>query len=157
MSSKWRTRKHSRPVMSPLLRALTFSRAAHEPVTQAMLLQCYTGLDAFRRGHGSRELFTTLGRQLLVAEELCRFGYHPDEIGCIQGAHAAMMHIDAAEKEGGVWLMGDFDYAWICVAFETFGRQLSVASLDGIAKAEARMVECLLKAERTPAIAEVPA
>jgi hypothetical protein len=99
----------------------------------------------------------TLGRQLLVAEELCRFGYHPDEMGCIRRAHAAMMHIDAAEKEGGVWLMGDIDYARLCQAFEIFCRQLSVASLGGIAKAEARMVEGLLKAERTPVIAEAAA
>jgi hypothetical protein len=156
MSSRLRTRKRTRPAMSPLLHALTFSRAAHEPVTQAMLLQCYTGLDAFRRGHGSRKLFATLGRQLLVAEELCRFGYRPDEIGCIKGAHAAMMHIDALEKEGGEWLIDDVDYAWLCQAFESFGRQLSVASLGGIAKAEARVVEGLL-AERSRALAEASA
>ncbi|MFL9966905.1 hypothetical protein PQR02_39395 [Paraburkholderia sediminicola] len=157
MSSRLRTRKRTRPAMSPLLHALTFSRAAHEPVTQAMLLQCYTGLDAFRRGHGSRELFATLGRQLLIAEELWRFGYRPDEIGYIKGAHAAMMHIDAVEKEGGVWLIDDADYAWLCQAFETFDRQLSVASLGGIAKAEAKMVEGLLKAEGTRALAEASA
>jgi hypothetical protein len=140
--------------MSPLLRVLTSSRNAHEPITQATLLQCYTGLDAFRRGHGSRELFARLGGQLLVAEELCRFGYHPDDIGCIQGAHAAMKHIAAVEKEGGVWLLRDVDYAWLCRAFETFSRQLSVASLGGIAKAKARIVEGLRKAERTLTIAE---
>jgi hypothetical protein len=143
--------------MSPLLHALTFSRAAHEPVTQAILLQCYTGLDAFRRGHGSRELFATLGRQLLIAEELCRFGYRPDEIWCIKGAHAAMMHIDAVEKEGGEWLIDDVDYARLCRAFETFDHQLSAASLGGIAMAEARMGEGLRKTERTRAIAEASA
>ncbi|WOD16982.1 hypothetical protein [Paraburkholderia kirstenboschensis] len=157
MSSKSRTRNDTRTAISPLLRALTFSRVAHEPVTQTMLLQCYTGLDAFRRGHGSRALFTTLGRRLLVAEELGRLGYHRDEIEYIQWAHAAMLHIDATEKEGGVWLMSDVDYARLCRAFETFGRQLSVASLGGIAKAEARMVGGLLKAERTLALAEAPA
>jgi hypothetical protein len=157
MPNKSRTRKHTHPAMSPLLRALTFSRAAREPVTQAMLLQCYVGLDAFRRGHGSRELFTTLGRQLLVAEELCRIGYHADEITDIQEALAAMMNIDATRKEDGVWLMGDVEHTWLCVAFEIFGRQLSVASLDSIAKAETRMVEGLLKAERTPAIVEASA
>jgi hypothetical protein len=68
-----------------------------------------------------------------------------------------MLHIDATEKEGGVWLMSDVDYARLCRAFETFGRQLSVASLAGIAKAEARMVGGLLKAERTLALAEAPA
>ncbi|QBR02485.1 hypothetical protein [Paraburkholderia pallida] len=155
MPGKSRTRKHARPAMSPLLRALTFSRAAHEPITQAMLLQCYTGLDAFRRGRGSRELFTTLERQLLIAEELCRLGYYPDEIADIQEARAAMMHIDAGEKENGVWVMGDGDYAWVCIAFNLFGRQLSVASLDGIAKAEARMVEGLLKTKQRTAAAEV--
>ena len=152
MLNKSRTRKHTHPAMSPLLRALTYSHAAHEPVTQAMLLQCYVGLDAFRRGHGSRELFTTLGRQLLVAEELCLIGYQPHEISDRQEALAAMVHIDATRKEDGAWLLGDVEYAWLCVAFEIFGRQLAVASLDSIAKAETRMVEGLLKAERTPAI-----
>ena len=155
MPNKSRTRKHTHPAMSPLLRALTFSRAAHEPVTQAMLLQCYVGLDAFRRGHGSRELFTTLGRQLLVAEELCLIGYQPDQISDIREALAAMVRIDTASKEDGVWLMGDAEYGWLCIAFEIFGRQLSLASLDSIAKAETRMVEGLLKAERTPAMVEV--
>jgi hypothetical protein len=157
MPSKSRTRKHTYPAMSPLLRALTYSRAAHEPVTRAMLLQCYTALDAFRRGHGSRELFTTLGRQLLVAEELCHLGYDADEIADIQEALSAMMQVDAAKKKDGVWLMGDVEHAWLCVAFEIFGRQLSVASLDSIAKAETRMVEGLLKTERTPAPAEASA
>ena len=157
MLNKSRTRKHTHPAMSPLLRALTYSHAAHEPVTQAMLLQCYVGLDAFRRGHGSRELFTTLGRQLLVAEELCLIGYQPDQIADIQEALGAMMQIDATSKEDGVWQMGDVEYAWLCVAFEIFGRQLSAASLESIARAETRMVEGLLKAERTPAIIEASA
>jgi len=115
-----------------------------------MLLR-YTGLDAFRRGHGSRELFMMLARQLLVAEELCRFGYHPDEIGCIQGSRVAMTHVDAAEKEGDVWQMGDGDYAQ---AFEIFCRQLSSASLANIAVAEAKAIEGLLKAKRTLDIAD---
>jgi hypothetical protein len=152
MLNKSRTRKHTHAAMSPLLRALTYSHAAHEPVTQGMLLQCYVGLDAFRRGHGSRELFTTLGRQLLVAEELCLIGYQPDEISDVREALAAMVHIDATRREEGVWLMGDVEYAWLCVAFEIFGRQLAVASLDSIAKAETRMVEGLLRAKPTPAI-----
>jgi hypothetical protein len=119
-----------------------------------MLLRCYTGLDAFRRGHGSRELFMMLARQLLVAEELCRCGHHQDEIGSIQGSHAAMMHIDAAEKERGVWQMGDGDYARLCQAFEIFCRQLSSASLADIAEAEAKAIEGLLKAKQTLNIAE---
>jgi hypothetical protein len=60
---------------APLLRALTYSHASLEPVTQAMLLQCYIALDAFRRGHGSRDLFSMLGRTLLIAEELGRLGH----------------------------------------------------------------------------------
>jgi hypothetical protein len=154
MSNKSRTRKHTHPAMSPLLRALTFSHTAHGPVTQAMLLQCYVGLDAFRRGHGSRDLFTTLGRQLLVAEELCLLGYQPDEVANIREALAAMTEIDSSKKQDGIWLMGDVEYAWLCAAFEIFGRQLSAASLDSIAMAETRMVEGLLKAERTHAIDE---
>ncbi|MGF6755704.1 hypothetical protein [Paraburkholderia sp. GAS334] len=157
MPGKSRNRKHdAQPAMSPLLRALTFSRATHEPVTQAMLLQCYAALDAFRRGHGSRDLFSTLGRQLLVSEALCRLGYQKDEIADIQAAHASMTRIDAAERENGVWLMGDTEYAWLCLALEIFADQLAAASLESIARAEARMVEGLmLTAGRIPAPAEV--
>jgi hypothetical protein len=143
--------------MSPLLRALTFSRAAHEPVTQAMLLQCYASLDAFRRGYGSRELFTTLGRQLLVASELCHLGYEPDAIDAIREAQAAMARIDALEKQCGLWLLADTDYAWLCIALESFDRQLSEASLDAIAKAETRMVEGLLRTERLGVAAQTHA
>ncbi len=154
MSGKSHIRKYTQPAMSPLLRALTFSRAAHEPVTQAMLLQCYTGLDAFRRGHGSRELFTTLGRQLLVAGELCHLGYESGDRMAIQEAHAAMMQIDTAARENGVWAMSDTDYAWLCFALDVFARQLAAASLESIAKAEARMIEGLLTTGRIPALAE---
>lgn len=154
MSHKSRNRKTTRPAMSPLLRALTFSRAAHEPVTQAMLLQGYTSLDAFRRGYGSRELFTTLARQLLVAEELSRLGHLPDEISTIEQAHAAMMQLDTVEKENGVWAAGDNEYAWLCAALDIFDRQLAAASLEEIAKAETRMVEGLLRAEYKSALAD---
>ena len=64
MNRKAQSHRHARPPVSPLLRALTYSRTSHEPVTRSMLLHCYTALDAFRRGHGSRELFATLGRYL---------------------------------------------------------------------------------------------
>lgn len=147
MSSKSRNRHHTHTAMSPLLRALTFSRATHEPVVQAMLLQSYTALDAFRRGHGSRELFTILGRQLLIALELCRLGYHADDIDVIESAHAAMMRIETAAKTYGTWPLNDDDYAWLRVAFEIFSGQLSAAPLDAIAKAEARMVGGLLRVE----------
>jgi DNA-directed RNA polymerase specialized sigma24 family protein len=148
MSSKSRTRKGTQPTMSPLLRALTYSRAAHEPVTQAMLLQAYVSLDAFRRGHGSRDLFTTLARHLLVAEELCRLGHHSDAIADIHAAHGAMTHIDAAEKAEGAWSMSDSDYAALRLALEIFAGQLPTASLGDIAKAEAQMLESMLRSER---------
>lgn len=157
MSTKSRNRKPSRPAMSPLLRALTFSRAAHEPITRAMLLQGYASLDAFRRGHGSRELFTTLARQLLVAEELSRLGHFPDEIGNIEQAHAAMMQLDRVEKENAAWVMEENDYGWLCVALAAFDHQLAEASLEDIAKAEARMVEALMRTERHAVFADASA
>jgi hypothetical protein len=43
-----------------------------------------------------------------------------------------------AAKEGGVWLLSDVDYARLYRALKTFGRQLSVASPGGIAKADAK-------------------
>ncbi|SEA94028.1 hypothetical protein [Paraburkholderia sartisoli] len=154
MSAKSHTRKHTQSAMSPLLRALTFSRAAHEPVTRAMLLQCYTGLDAFRRGHGSRELFTTLGRQLLVAGELCHLGYESSDRMAIEEAHAAMMQIDTVARESGIWAMSDIDYAWLCFALDVFARQLAAASLEDIAMAETKMIKGLLTAGRIPAPAD---
>jgi hypothetical protein len=154
MSSKSRTRKQTRPAMSPLLRALTYSRAAHEPVTQAMLMQCYTALDAFRRGHGSRDLFATLSRHLLVAEELCRLRLGSDQLANIESAHAAMVHVNTAEHHDGSWMLRDSEYSPLCAALAILDAQLSIASLEEIAKAEARVVEGLIQAEQKQAIAE---
>jgi hypothetical protein len=148
MPSKSRTRKRARPTISPLLCALTYTRAAHEHMTRAMLLQAYVSLDAFQRGHGSRSLFTTLARQLLVAEELCRLGHHAGALAAIEAAQGALTHIDAAEKEEGGWLMRDADYAPLCLALEIFAGQLSTASLSDIAKAEAQMLDGVHRAER---------
>jgi hypothetical protein len=143
--------------MSPLLRALTFSRAAHEPVTQAMLLQCYTALDAFRRGHGSRDLFMTLGRHFLVSEELCRLGLEPEGLEYVESAHAAMVELDATEHEAAGWGLGDNEYIRLCAALSVLDAQLSVASLEMIAKAETRMVEGLLRAGHKQPLAEATA
>jgi len=148
MSHKSRSRKHTRPAMSPLLRALTYSRAAHEPITQAMLLQAYASLDAFRRGHGSRELFTTLGRQLLVAEELSRIGHLSEALADIAEAQIAMTDIDVAKKANGKWNIDGENYAWLSVALDIFEKQLALASLEDIAKAEARMIEGLMRTEQ---------
>jgi hypothetical protein len=148
MSNKSRHRKQTRPAMSPLLRALTFSRAAHEPVTRAMLLQAYASLDAFRNGHGSRELFTTLGRQLLVAEELSRIGHVPEALDDIAEAQIAMTDIDAAEKASGKWTIDGDNYAWLTIALGIFEKQLATSSLEDIAKAEARMIEGLMRTEQ---------
>jgi hypothetical protein len=85
-------RKTTRPAMSPLLRSLTYTQAALGPVIGSMLLQCYCALDAFRRGYGSRELFGTLGRHLLIAEELARLGYEAHALNIFESAHTALMH-----------------------------------------------------------------
>jgi len=156
MPNKSPSRKRNQPAMSPLLRALTFSRAAHEPVTQAMLLQCYTALDAFTRGHGSRDLFMTLGRHFLVSEELCRLGLEPEGLEYVESAHAAMVQLDAAEHQAGGWSVGEDDYLRLCAALSVLDTQLSAASLEMIARAEARMVEGLLRAGQRQAVAEAP-
>jgi hypothetical protein len=143
MPNKSPSRKRNQPAMSPLLRALTFSRAAHEPVTQAMLLQCYTALDAFKRGHGSRNLFMTLGRHFLVSEELCRLGLQPEGVEYVESAHAA-----------GGWTLGEDEYLRLCAALSSLDAQLSAASLEMIARAEARMVEGLLRAGQRQTVAE---
>jgi hypothetical protein len=83
--------------MSPLLRSLTYTQAALGPVVRSMLLQCYCVLDAFRRGYGSRELFGTLGRHLLLAEELARLGYEAHALSNFELAHTALMHLNEAE------------------------------------------------------------
>lgn len=155
MSSKSRVRKHNHSSMSPLLRALTYSRTAHEPVTSGMLLQCYAALDAFRRGHGSRELHMTLSRHLLVAQELARLGLGDDMLADIEAAHAAMVELDTREHAPEAWALNDGEYARVCIALEIFDAQLSIASLSEIASAEARMIEGLMRSARVQAIAEV--
>ncbi|OUL92408.1 hypothetical protein [Paraburkholderia hospita] len=135
-------------------RVVRNSWGTHEPVTQAMLLQCYAALDAFRRGYGSRELVTTLGRYLLVAGELCHLGHQSDAIGRIAAARAAVVRMDATEQQDRVWRIDDADYSRLCVAFAILDDQLSVASLDDIAKAETSIAEGLLGAEREPVVVE---
>jgi hypothetical protein len=148
MNRKNRSHKNSRPSMSPLLRALTYSQASLEPVTSAMLLQCYTALDAFHRGHGSRQLFTSLGRYLLIAEELARLGHQTESLPDIEIAHTSLMHLDAAGREQDVWALPEAEYMDLCVALAILDRQLATASLSDIATAEARMLEALLRATR---------
>jgi hypothetical protein len=143
---KNRPHKNSRPSMSPLLRALTYSQAALKPVTSSMLLQCYTALDAFHRGHGSRELFSILGRYLLIAEELARLGHQPEDLSDIEMAHASLMHLDAAGRERDIWTLPEAEYIDLCVALAILDRQLATASLSDIATAETRMLEGLLRA-----------
>ncbi|HZZ04780.1 hypothetical protein [Paraburkholderia sp.] len=154
MSSKSRVRKHTQPAMSPLLRALTFSRTAHEPVTAAMLLQCYTALDAFRRGRGSRDLHLTLSRHLLVSQELARLGLGEDVLADIESAHAAMVQLDAREHHDGAWILDDSEYARLRTGLAILDGQLSVASLSEIANAEAKMIEGLMRSTHTQAIVE---
>lgn len=154
MSSKSRVRKHTQSAMSPLLRALTFSRTAHEPVTTAMLLQCYTALDAFRRGRGSRDLHLTLSRHLLVSQELARLGLGEDVLADIESAHAAMVELDAREHQDGAWMLEDGEYDRLCTALAILDGQLAAASLSEIANAEAKMVEGLMRSARAQAVVE---
>jgi hypothetical protein len=90
----------------------------------------------------------------LVAGELCRLGHQSDEIGYIAEAQAAVVQLDATEKQGGGWLLDDADYTRLRVAFSILDEQLSVASLDDIAKAETSIGEGLLGAERKPVVVE---
>jgi hypothetical protein len=154
MSSKSRVRKHHQPAMSPLLRALTYSSTSHEPVTSAMLMQCYSALDAFRRGHGSRDLYTSLSRHLLVSQELARLGLGDSYLADIESAHAAMVRLDAREHDGGQWTLDDSDYAYLCTGLAILDSQLAIASLSEIASAEARMIEGLMRSAKVQAIAE---
>lgn len=140
--------------MSPLLRALTYSRAAHQPVTDAMLLHCYSALDAFQRGHGSRDLFVILSRHLLIAEELCLLGLEAESLASIQRAHGAMVLMDAAQQQSGAWTLDDAAYSLLSDAVVCLDSQLTVASLSDIAAAEARMIEGLMRTGHTQQVAE---
>ena len=135
--------------MSPLLRSLTYTQAALGPVIGSMLLQCYCALDAFRRGYGSRELFGTLGRHLLIAEELARLGYEAHALNIFESAHTALMHLNEAERRGRGWTLCDTDYVEICAALAVFSEQLRRASLNDIVRAEAAMLEGLLHSSKT--------
>ena len=142
-------RKTTQIAMSPLLRSLTYAQAALGPVVTSMLLRCYSALDAFRRGYGSRELFAALGRHVLMAEELARRGYEAHALSDFELAHAALMHLNEAERRGRGWTVCDTDYVEICAALAVYSEQLSRASLIDIAKAEAAMLEGLLRSSKT--------
>jgi hypothetical protein len=139
--------------MSPLLRALTYSRDAREPMINTMLLQCYAALDAFRRGHGSQALFMTLCRHLLVAEELCQLGHVPQYGDDITHAHEALVSLDGRHAKDGAWSIDEAEYARLCDALAIFSAQLDEASLEHIAQAEARMVtQSLVAANMRPTV-----
>ena len=140
MKKKSTNLKSGRPAMSPLLRALTYSRAAREPMIDAMLLQCYAALDAFHRGHGSQPLFMTLCRHLLVAEELCQLGHAPEFEDDITLAHEALVALDTRHSAEGAWTLDAGEHARLCMALAVFAAQLEDATLEHIAQAEARMV-----------------
>ncbi|MEA3101342.1 hypothetical protein [Caballeronia mineralivorans] len=106
-------------------------------------------MDAFRRGYGSRELFATLGRHLRIAEELARLGYEARALSNFELAHASLMHLNEAERRGRDWALCDTDYVEICVALAVFGERLGHASLIDIPKAEAAMLEGLLRSSET--------
>jgi hypothetical protein len=98
----------------------------------------------------------TLGRHFLVSEELCRLGLAAQELDYVESAHAAMVQLDANEHATDGWTIGDDDYLRLRVALSILDAQLSAASLEMIARAEARMVEGLMKAGERQAIAEAP-
>jgi hypothetical protein len=52
--------------------------------------------------------------------------------------------------------LGEDEYLRLCAALSVLDAQLSVASLETIARAEARMVEGLMRAGRKEAFAEAP-
>jgi hypothetical protein len=140
VKKKSRNMKSARPAMSPLLRALTYSRAAREPMIDTMLLQCYGALDAFRRGHGSQALFMALCRHLLVAEELAQLGHAAEFDGIITLAHEALVSLDARHAGTDDWSLEESEYARLCDALSIYSAQLDDATLEHIAQAEARMV-----------------
>ncbi|AET88277.1 hypothetical protein BSFA1_04480 [Burkholderia sp. SFA1] len=140
MKKKTTNKKSSRPAMSPLLRALTYSRTAREPMIEAMLLQCYVALDAFHRGQGSQPLFMTLCRHMLVAEELCQLGHAPDAGHEITLAHEALVALDARHAAEAAWSLSADEHAVLCDALDLFAAQLEDATLEHIAQAEASMV-----------------
>ncbi|WP_459909138.1 hypothetical protein [Caballeronia sp. HLA56] len=140
MKKKSTNMKSGRPAMSPLLRALTYSRAAREPMTNAMLLQAYAALDALRRGHGSKPLFMALCRHLLIAEELGQLGHVTDHADDITAAYEALVELDERHTGTGEWTLDDAAYANLCDALAIYADQLEDATLEHIAQAEARMV-----------------
>ncbi|SAL69199.1 hypothetical protein AWB71_04155 [Caballeronia peredens] len=140
MKKKSTNMKSARPAMSPLLRALTYGRAARQPMIDAMLLQCYAALDAIHRGHGSHPLFMTMCRHLLVAEELCQLGHAPEFEHDITLAHEALVELDTRHAAEGTWTLSDDEHARLCTALDIFSVQLESATLEHIAQAEARMV-----------------
>jgi hypothetical protein len=84
-----------------------------------------------------------------MAEELARLDYEAHALNNFELARAALMHLNEAERRGRGWTVCDTDYVGICAALAVYSEQLSRASLIDIAKAEAAMLEELLRSSKT--------
>ncbi|WP_175939544.1 hypothetical protein [Caballeronia sp. BCC1704] len=130
----------ARPTLSPLMRALSQSRTAREPVIDLMLLKCYAALDAFCRGHGSHALSTTLRSHVLIARELARIGYASERVDELERAEETLTALDAFRAATSQWSLDAAAHRRLCDALALFAAQLDAASLEHIARAQASAV-----------------
>jgi hypothetical protein len=64
------------------------------------------------------------------------------------------VRLDVRERETGRWSLEDDDYARLCTSLAIFDGQLSAASLNELASAEAKMIEGLMRSAQLRALAE---
>jgi hypothetical protein len=82
-------------------------------------------------------------------------GNQPEDVTDIEAADGALLRLAGGAREHGVWALPDADYLDLCVALEVLDRQLTTASLGDIAKAEARMLEGLLRTKAARPLSEL--
>ncbi|WP_250499036.1 hypothetical protein [Caballeronia sp. GAWG1-5s-s] len=144
-------RHAARPTLSPLMRALSQSRVAREPVIDLMLLKCYAALDAFCRAQGSHALLTTLRSHVLIARELARIGYASERVNELERAEETLTALDASRAATSQWNLDAAAHRRLCDALALFAAQLDAASLEHIARAQASAVtQSLMTARATP-------
>ncbi|KWU26394.1 hypothetical protein AS149_25740 [Burkholderia cenocepacia] len=114
-----------------------------------LLLKALIALDALQQGKGTRGLFTVLGRQLVVSENLCAAGYLQDMRKTVRQAHAALVRVDWDARPNDEWRASGEDYEALRAAVLVFDEQLLLAPREEILAAELQMNHALARPRTT--------
>lgn len=141
MNPKFKPRNRLKTV-SPLLSALNARQSGTLSSTDDALLRCYAALDALRRGAGSRGLFSILGQHLILAINLCKYGYKVECFPAIRAAQQGLLDM-RKQPEPDDWTLSDETYRALCDALRVLGEQLVQAPTAQVTHARNEMMSLL--------------